>query len=155
MVTASMDRRPRERGASSWLGHPAAQGDLFARYRDLDRWRLSFLSTATGGLTPASGLGAAMGPCAWCPPGEDAGIVNPPGGGPTSHRLRRWLAGEHHMTPDEWLQATSAAEGSWWLAWFEWLRQHSSGTRRAPAMGAPSAGLPPLGPAPGTYALQR
>lgn len=59
------------------------------------------------------------------------------------------------MTPDEWLEATPAADGSWWLPWFEWLRRHGSGTRRPPAIGAPSAGLPPLDQAPGTYVLER
>ena len=59
VTTLPTTRGSRERGASSLLGHPAAQVDLFARYRDLDRWLLSSLSTVTGGLTPATGLGAA------------------------------------------------------------------------------------------------
>lgn len=60
VTTLPTTRGSRERGASSLRGHPAAQVDLFARYRDLDRWLLSSLSTVTGGLTPAKGLGAAM-----------------------------------------------------------------------------------------------
>ncbi len=53
-------RGSRERGSSVWLGQKAAPGDLLERYRDLDRWLLSSLSTATGGLAPATLAGAAM-----------------------------------------------------------------------------------------------
>lgn len=87
--------------------------------------------------------------------GHNVGIVNPPGQTRTSYRMRRWRRGDRLLTPDEWLSATDAVEGSWWTPWFEWLREHSSGQRRAPTMGAPGAGVPVLGDAPGRYVLQR
>lgn len=59
-AATTLPRGSRERGASTWLGRPAPQGDLFVRYRDLDRWLLSSLSTFTGGLAPATGVAAAM-----------------------------------------------------------------------------------------------
>jgi polyhydroxyalkanoate synthase len=73
----------------------------------------------------------------------------------TSHRIRRWKAGDRLPTPDVWLAGTPQREGSWWTPWFDWLRRHSSGSRKPPAIGGPSAALRPLGDAPGRYVLQR
>jgi polyhydroxyalkanoate synthase len=87
--------------------------------------------------------------------GHNVGIVNPPGQVPTSHRIRPWHAGERLLTPDEWLASTPPTDGSWWTAWFQWLRRHSSGTRKPPRIGAPGQGLRPLGAAPGRYVLER
>ncbi len=85
--------------------------------------------------------------------GHNVGIVNPPGRTPTSHRLRRWQAGERLLTPDEWLATTPAAEGSWWTPWFAWLHERSSGLQAPPPLGVPGQGA--LGPAPGRYVMQR
>ncbi len=88
--------------------------------------------------------------------GHNVGIVNPPGQTPTSHRLRRWQAGDRLLTPDEWLASTPTVPGSWWVPWFAWLHEHSSsGWRKPPGLGAVRRGLPPLDAAPGQYVLQR
>lgn len=87
--------------------------------------------------------------------GHNVGIVNPPGQVRTSHRVRRWQSGDRLLTPDEWLEATPVMQGSWWTEWFGWLERHSSGERKAPAMGAPHLGLRPLDDAPGRYVLER
>jgi polyhydroxyalkanoate synthase subunit PhaC len=60
MPAVTLPRGSRERGDSSWLGQPAPKGDLFARYRVFDRWLVSSLISATGGQSPATGMGAAM-----------------------------------------------------------------------------------------------
>lgn len=49
--------------------------------------------------------------------------------------------------------AEPAAEGSWWPAWEAWLTAHSSGRIHLPYIGTP--GHKVLGPAPGTYVMQR
>jgi polyhydroxyalkanoate synthase subunit PhaC len=89
--------------------------------------------------------------------GHNVGIVNPPPSAnarvKTSHRLRRWRAGEPLLTSDQWLDVTPETEGSWWTPWFAWLHQHSGAWREPPAMGAPGKGLPPLEAAPGSYVL--
>ncbi len=88
--------------------------------------------------------------------GHNVGIVNPPGAARTSRRLRRWRAGERLLTPDEWLDSTPVEAGSWWTPWFAWLQRHSGRWIAAPAAcGAAERGVPPLGPAPGLYVLER
>jgi polyhydroxyalkanoate synthase len=87
--------------------------------------------------------------------GHNVGIVNPPGQAISSYRLRRWQAGDRLLTPDQWLASTRSISGSWWTAWAEWLRQHSTRQTAPPPLGAPKAGLPPLEAAPGRYVHQR
>ena len=87
--------------------------------------------------------------------GHNVGIVNPPGQRQSSYRLHERHAGERLLTADQWLEATSPVEGSWWTPWVRWLSRHSSRRTAPPALGAPHAGLRPLDPAPGTYVHQR
>lgn len=81
--------------------------------------------------------------------GHNAGIVNPPGRTRSSYRLRVHRSGDRLLTPDDWLAATALHQGSWWTPWCEWLAAHSS----RPAKPTPL--LPSLGPAPGSYVLQK
>ena len=77
--------------------------------------------------------------------GHNAGILSEPG-----HRHRHYRTGEvteHALSPDDWVAATPAREGSWWPEWAGWLDERSSGQRR------PAPQAPALGPAPGTYVL--
>jgi len=88
--------------------------------------------------------------------GHNAGIVSEPG-----HRGRRYhIAARHrgdpYVDPDTWLSLATPKDGSWWPAFAEWLRAHSSRERVAPpSMGAPEKGLAPLWAAPGIYVHQR
>ena len=88
--------------------------------------------------------------------GHNAGIVSEPG-----HRGRRYHIatrhrGDPYVDPDTWLSMATPKDGSWWPAWAEWLKGHSSAERVAPpSMGAPDKGLNPLWPAPGIYVHQR
>ncbi|MBN8999288.1 MAG: polyhydroxyalkanoic acid synthase [Rhizobiales bacterium] len=88
--------------------------------------------------------------------GHNAGIVSEPGHPRRSYRIGGQAVDALHLSPDEWLAAAERREGSWWLAWHDWLVRHSSAARVAPpAMGAAEAGYPPLEDAPGTYVLQK
>lgn len=87
--------------------------------------------------------------------GHNVGIVNPPGQARTSHRLQHWKPGDRLLTPDEWLTQTDVVQGSWWTSWFDWLHRHSSAPVAPPGMGAPQAGVAPIGEAPGRYVMQR
>lgn len=87
--------------------------------------------------------------------GHNAGIVSEPG-----HRNRRYQLHTRphhgkHLDADTWLALARPHEGSWWLAWHDWLVRRSGPLTPPPAMGAPDRGLPPLEPAPGQYVLQR
>ena len=87
--------------------------------------------------------------------GHNVGIVNPPGNPKASYRIGAWRPSERVPTPDAWLAGHAPVAGSWWTAWADWLRRHSSARGARPQMGAPAAGLPPLDAAPGTYVHQR
>jgi len=85
--------------------------------------------------------------------GHNAGIVAPPGGAATHYRVARHRAAEPHVDPDRWFAAAEPRPGSWWPEWLSWLDEHAGKSVRPPGMGAPSKGLPALGPAPGQYVL--
>jgi len=78
--------------------------------------------------------------------GHNAGIVSEPGHGGRRYRLLTTRPGQPWRSPDEWQESAPCHEGSWWTAWDEWLRAHSSG-RRVPARMPPEDAA--LGPAPG------
>ncbi|MSQ91400.1 MAG: alpha/beta fold hydrolase [Gammaproteobacteria bacterium] len=88
--------------------------------------------------------------------GHNAGIISGPVHPKRRHRVRTRRTGESSLSADEWFETTAPLPGSWWPTWAEWLKTHSSAERVAPPeMGAPAAGYPPLGDAPGEYVLQR
>jgi len=88
--------------------------------------------------------------------GHNAGIISGPVHPKRRHRIHTARPGELTLTADEWFESIAPLPGSWWPAWAEWLKSHSSAERVAPPdMGAPHAGYPPLGDAPGEYVLQR
>ena len=81
--------------------------------------------------------------------GHNAGIVSEPGHPHRHFRRHRRAPGERYLGPEEWVQSTAPAEGSWWPVWTEWLGQHSGPPVTPPPIGA--AGYPALDDAPGHY----
>jgi polyhydroxyalkanoate synthase len=82
--------------------------------------------------------------------GHNAGIVSEPG-----HKGRHYYISERHpgdcyLDADAWLEQARAEQGSWWLAWSDWLTRES----RGPEVPARAVG-PSLAKAPGTYVLER
>jgi len=87
--------------------------------------------------------------------GHNAGIVSGPVHPKRHYRmLTRGLA-DPHMAPDEWVEAATKHEGSWWPAWQAWLTARSGARVKPPAMGAPREGFAPIEDAPGSYVRQR
>ncbi len=87
--------------------------------------------------------------------GHNAGIVSEPG-----HQRRHYRMGvrrpmDRYRDPDTWAAQSGSVDGSWWTAWADWLEQRASGRVPARDDRAPGGPLPPLGPAPGEYVLQR
>jgi polyhydroxyalkanoate synthase len=86
--------------------------------------------------------------------GHNAGIVSEPGHPGRSYQIRSRRGGQPYVDPLSWEQATPHHEGSWWPAWENWLADHSSKGSAPPRFGAPQAGYPALGDAPGSYVFQ-
>lgn len=87
--------------------------------------------------------------------GHNAGIVSEPGHkGRRYHILTREAEGAA-LDPDEWMARAPVRDGSWWIAWGEWLGAHSGEpVAPPPPMGAPDGGCPILADAPGRYVLE-
>jgi len=89
--------------------------------------------------------------------GHNAGIVSEPGRPHRSFRIAQRRHDDICLSPDEWVAAAEIREGSWWLAWEDWLAAHST-PQPVPApsaLGCSETGYAPLGDAPGQYVLQR
>lgn len=83
--------------------------------------------------------------------GHNAGIISGPVHPKRKHRVRTRTPSDRHLGPDEWLATTPPQAGSWWPTWQKWLAMHSGDHVAQPAIGAPEAGYPVLGDAPGEY----
>jgi len=86
--------------------------------------------------------------------GHNAGIVSEPGHRGRAYRVMTQANDARWLDPDAWLAQAARHEGSWWPEWFGWLAERSGAAVAPPATGAPHAGLPVLGDAPGTYVMQ-
>ncbi|WP_055399041.1 MULTISPECIES: alpha/beta hydrolase [unclassified Mycobacterium] len=82
--------------------------------------------------------------------GHIAALVNPPGNPKASYRTGPVDAED----PQEWLESSQKSSDSWWPDYVQWLAERSG-----PEVNAPKAlggkGLPPLGPAPGGYVMEK
>ena len=81
--------------------------------------------------------------------GHIAGIVNPPEKKKYGHYVNPRVSG----TPEAWRAGATFHEGSWWPRWSAWLASRSG--KQVPARIPGDAGYEVLGPAPGTYVLER
>jgi polyhydroxyalkanoate synthase len=86
--------------------------------------------------------------------GHNAGIVSEPGHPKRSYRMGSRLGHQPYVDPETWYESTPPSEGSWWPAWQQWLARNSCAKGSPPPMGAPDAGCPILGDAPGSYVHQ-
>ena len=86
--------------------------------------------------------------------GHNTGILSEPGHKGRHYRISHRPAGALYVGPDDWLAQSEPVSGSWWPDWAGWLATHGGDLVNAPDTGAPKRGLPPLGPAPGSYVLQ-
>ncbi|WP_226941710.1 PHA/PHB synthase family protein [Pseudooceanicola spongiae] len=87
--------------------------------------------------------------------GHNAGIVSEPGHAGRHFRIAKTPLDAPFRDPDEWLAATEPQEGSWWLAFVDWLNARSSTPGDLPPMGGTKSGkYAALCDAPGTYVRQ-
>jgi len=87
--------------------------------------------------------------------GHNAGIVCGPVNPKRHYRIKTRRLADPHMAPEEWVEAATKHDGSWWPALHRWLAQHSSGKSKPPAIGAPRKGYRAIEDAPGQYVRQR
>jgi polyhydroxyalkanoate synthase len=78
--------------------------------------------------------------------GHIAGVINPPGANKRSYWTGRWPAD----SAEAWEREAKEHPGSWWPHWYRWLAARS-GKKIAPRRHRPGK----LGPAPGTYVLEK
>jgi polyhydroxyalkanoate synthase len=86
--------------------------------------------------------------------GHNAGIVSGLGKSGSSFQSLTKAAEDRYLDPDAWVRVAPRAEGSWWPAWTRWLAERSGMPTTSPGVGAPEAGHPAIGDAPGTYVLK-
>ncbi len=80
--------------------------------------------------------------------GHNAGIVSEPGHKHRSFRIGTATHDAKYTDPVSWAAAATPQDGSWWLAWADWLASKGSGEM----IPAPDQHImPDLGPAPGRY----
>ena len=87
--------------------------------------------------------------------GHNAGIVAGPVHPKRHYRIKARRIADPHLSPDEWMEASTQHAGSWWPAWQSWLAAHSGPPVKPPAIGAAGKGYRVLEDAPGSYVRQR
>ena len=87
--------------------------------------------------------------------GHNAGVVSPPDHPRRSFQIATRPHGAPHTDAQEWRDKTPVRQGSWWLAWGEWLAALSGAQTAPPPMGRPDAGYAAIANAPGSYVLER
>lgn len=87
--------------------------------------------------------------------GHNAGIVSEPGHPHRHYRVATREQDGPAQGPEDWVARAAPREGSWWLAWGEWLDRRSGEPTILPPIGAADRGYPVLEAAPGRYVLER
>ncbi|MCE3608151.1 alpha/beta fold hydrolase [Massilia sp. P8910] len=82
--------------------------------------------------------------------GHNAGIVSEPGHHGRHYYTARRRRGDCYIDPERWLEHAGERDGSWWPEWSIWLDTVSTQPRVPPRTVEEG-----LGPAPGSYVLQR
>ncbi|MBW4330221.1 alpha/beta fold hydrolase [Stakelama sp. CBK3Z-3] len=87
--------------------------------------------------------------------GHNTGIVSEPGHPRRRYRIATRPEDGAALDVEEWADSAQPRDGSWWLAWKDWLDGHSGEPVDPPPMGAPDRGYAPIENAPGRYVMER
>src|SRR5215813_9186212 len=82
--------------------------------------------------------------------GHIQSLLNPPG----NPKAFFWAAAARPPSAEAWLEQSTKHSGSWWPHWLEWIKIRSGEMTSAPEM-LGSERNPPLGAAPGRYAVEK
>ncbi|HEX6004873.1 MAG TPA: alpha/beta fold hydrolase [Burkholderiales bacterium] len=86
--------------------------------------------------------------------GHNAGVVSEPGHSGRSYRIATKPRDANYVGPDRWLTRAQHRQGSWWLAWADWLAARSGAPAKPPSLGLPEGTYTAAADAPGEYVLQ-
>lgn len=87
--------------------------------------------------------------------GHNAGIVSEPGREGRTYRIAEKKAGDPYKSPEQWEQDAELRDGSWWLAWGQWLKKQSGNEKIHAPKKAGNEKYKPLDEAPGQYVHQK
>jgi polyhydroxyalkanoate synthase len=87
--------------------------------------------------------------------GHNTGIVSEPRQSDRHFRISLTHTSDPCLAADEWAAGAALKNGSWWMAWADWLANHSMPERVSPPSMGSANGYTPIEDAPGTYVLQR
>ena len=128
-------------------GKPVAlsniRGPIFAVGTERDHvapwksaYKIQMLTDSDGTFVLASG-------------GHNGGILSEPGHPHRHFRIKTTSADAAYVGADDWKEQAKSQDGSWWVAWADWL-----GARSSTPVEAADPQLASLGAAPGTYVFQ-
>jgi polyhydroxyalkanoate synthase len=86
--------------------------------------------------------------------GHNMGVISEPGNPKGNYQIRRADQTTPFLSPEEWEMATAHNQGSWWLAWQEWLKAQQSSPEMIDPPRLGSIKNPALHPAPGTFIFE-
>ncbi len=81
--------------------------------------------------------------------GHIAGVINPPG---ERQKYGYWTSPDHPKNSDDWLEAATYSEGSWWPVWADWLEAKDR-AKKVPARIPGDGKLDVIEDAPGSYVM--
>ncbi len=87
--------------------------------------------------------------------GHNAGIICEPGHPHRHYRISTAPGTTSYTPPEEWLNTTTSTDGSWWLAWQNWLENNSQAQQINTLATTGNANYKPLYNAPGQYIFQK
>jgi polyhydroxyalkanoate synthase len=88
--------------------------------------------------------------------GHNAGIVSEPGHAHRHFRISERAEAAASAQPAQWFEEADLRDGSWWLAWTQWLDGRSNGKpMKPPEMGGAGRAPDSMEAAPGSYVMQR
>jgi polyhydroxyalkanoate synthase len=114
---------------------------LASREDHIVPWQSAYRSKDLMGRDPRFVLAAS---------GHVAGVINPPARNKRSY----WLNDNIDRDANNWLEEAEEKPGSWWPDWDAWMKRHSTGATRAPALPG-NANFHVIEPAPGRYVKQK
>lgn len=86
--------------------------------------------------------------------GHNMGVISEPGNPKGNYQIRKEDQTAPFLSPDEWERTTPHNQGSWWLAWQEWIKTQQSSSEMIDPPRVGSLKYPALCSAPGTFIFE-